>query len=1697
MKKIRFIAILVFLLVETMAFAMTLENTSAIAEGTYYMYNTKAQGYLVGANNWGTQASLDPVSGITVDLALLEDGKYTISTATSYGRFLGTDGYVDQDAYGWTIAKVGGQEGVYTIAHASKGYLQSQDGTTVLNFNETLTDAAYWQLLTKTDLEARFAGASEANPADATFYIQNPNFSRNASHSRWTGGATSSGDFQWGNGSNGNFNAQMWNGTFAIETTAADVPNGRYRMYIQGFYREGNIAPAAQNYPNETLRAHYSLNDVVGTFKSVFEEAGVPGNDGVDSNNLGVTPNNQTQVSTAFTNGLYENAPIVAEVTNHELTIRIYKDEAYQNDWTVWDNIRLQYIGGANLDSYQEALANAVSAAEAIEGTIPQAAYEALAAVVNEQNKEYGTCEEYASAVAAITEATNAAKALQTVYADYFVVKAKVQTLKNQNVYTDETGAVATFDAAVAAQDAIVESAVNAASIRAAIDTVKAAGLSFISSVRLTGAFDLTEIYVVNATPNTNVSGWTVQGGSASFQANCGEFWNASGASIRQTISGLPAGYYTLTAIAFTRTNMVARLFANENTMNLVTVESSVVNNRTQADVWFNNGNGVNELSFDLTEAGDVEIGLIADNTTNDHWMVWRSFQLKYVANTLDDYLTMVESMLADEFASAVYTKSYYSEVEEALAQVTVKEEADAFLNGTPLQSLRENVAAWTSFYSWYTTFRDNYYNKEITMGNTVADHAEDTKIGAAQELAALTEQTESWYEWYQAKDIEQNVTTEMILQMMEQCDSLYDLACLQIITRYITAGSDLSIYIKNPDFYSDGGTLNGWIVASGQNEYGHDNQTPRWYDNFHRVLECWNGDFNISQDFVLPRTGVYSISTHGFYRTADNQTLGAANAAWTIWCEANGENTGANESRAFFYADNLEKPLPNICNRTYTRAEIDAIGAAYDAEVAAKKPSRFSNRCDEFPYDFLLVEGSNEDGLFIPNGVYSADYVFNHPVYSQSYEAKFTFIATQGKTLRFGIKCENAGVPANDIGWTLFDQLTLTFDGADHAVLDPFMAEVVEQAKLVAEKPMNCDSLSALNTAIQIYETSTDADEIIAAYDAINDAIAPARHSALAYEPLVEAVQRLATETALYDDMEFNPVRDNAYTSIAEYNQALEDGIYKDDEVGAVIDQIDGIVEQLRNFDPLTYPWPINENELNILREVYDVAGQSQELKTSWSNIHSTEDIYNLNGVTSVGGRVLSVNLPGKNIEGDVLSLFLSLPYVQEINLRDNQISSEIETLITPNENLISLDISDNAITGNIGLMAQNAPHLNSLYASGNHLSQVSPPLPTSISTVYLDHQTIDEPIDYQSSYLLRDQLLDQIPTILLYNTYNHDYSDGLNAIVRDDDETPTWAAALNIDGNGMSLTSSSVASPIFRGQSGSVLSVVTSNGSHRFRMGYTFEQGDANFDCETDISDLQHLINYSLSESYQGLLNLTAIDLLADQDINIMDIVRMVNLLLDQDSQPAASRNSVGHENLITDDGGEASLFFRDGKLVLSTSVPIAALDLLILSDHEQQMKWEFEDSGFQIRQRKGNGLTHVILYSTEGRNIPVGETILAALSTTSSVIQKAILVQQDGTKIKANIETTVPTRIDMAETNVPVVKMGQHGEIFVTTPVQLDQVTWTIHSFDGTCVTSGVCESLSPGCHSISVLPEGYRQVILRFSSNQVSITKKISK
>lgn len=146
------------------------------------------------------------------------------------------------------------------------------------------------------------------------------------------------------------------------------------------------------------------------------------------------------------------------------------------------------------------------------------------------------------------------------------------------------------------------------------------------------GRWQLFKAWITNSQPVSDANGWTTSQGPTFDNGNiCAEFWNKSGASIKQTLSNLPAGNYDLIAAAFTRTGMTATLYAGPNTMNIATASTSDANNRSQANTWFNTNdtNGLNKLEF-THAGGNLEIGLIADNSTGDHWLVWRSFVLLY-----------------------------------------------------------------------------------------------------------------------------------------------------------------------------------------------------------------------------------------------------------------------------------------------------------------------------------------------------------------------------------------------------------------------------------------------------------------------------------------------------------------------------------------------------------------------------------------------------------------------------------------------------------------------------------------------------------------------------------------------------------------------------------------------------------------------------------------------------------------------------------------------------------------------------------------------------------------------------------------------------------------------------------------------------------------------------------------------------------
>ena len=316
-----------------------------IAEGNYYLYNVAAEGFIIGANNWGTRASISKIGGIEVEAVMTPDGKYELKTASLYaGKHLGFNGYVDNgDESNWTIAPVEGQEGVYTLT-TNDGKVLFWDGgeatsTSVAAMPET-AENAYWKFISVADRLATLANATAENPVEATFLINNPDFGRNTSKAAWQGD-----DFGIGGGNDVNNNAEKWGGnsqTFDIRQTI-ELPNGLYKLTWNGFYRYNNtldntndVAAAAHADGSEVIYSYIHINNDSIALTSIADEAAVEA--------FGKMPFSQGEAAAAFGMGLYEQT---AELTieDGQLIIGIKKFEHPGCDWTVWDNFRLSYLG--------------------------------------------------------------------------------------------------------------------------------------------------------------------------------------------------------------------------------------------------------------------------------------------------------------------------------------------------------------------------------------------------------------------------------------------------------------------------------------------------------------------------------------------------------------------------------------------------------------------------------------------------------------------------------------------------------------------------------------------------------------------------------------------------------------------------------------------------------------------------------------------------------------------------------------------------------------------------------------------------------------------------------------------------------------------------------------------------------------------------------------------------------------------------------------------------------------------------------------------------------------------------------------------------------------------------------------------------------------------------------------------------------
>lgn len=171
---------------------------------------------------------------------------------------------------------------------------------------------------------------------DYTSYIVNPQFQGNSSYG-WTGSPT----VNYGC-------AEKYNTTFNVYQKITNLPEGVYRVSVQGFYRDGSSDNAASNRTankenlNALLYADNGTDVITQPLTSILSEAGKAGAIGVKQRTYGYIPNNMEQADRYFSRGLYNNSLNISVNKSGILSIGIKKNVTTDSDWTIFDNFTLE-----------------------------------------------------------------------------------------------------------------------------------------------------------------------------------------------------------------------------------------------------------------------------------------------------------------------------------------------------------------------------------------------------------------------------------------------------------------------------------------------------------------------------------------------------------------------------------------------------------------------------------------------------------------------------------------------------------------------------------------------------------------------------------------------------------------------------------------------------------------------------------------------------------------------------------------------------------------------------------------------------------------------------------------------------------------------------------------------------------------------------------------------------------------------------------------------------------------------------------------------------------------------------------------------------------------------------------------------------------------------------------------------------------
>lgn len=347
------------------------------ANKTCYLYNVGQHRFFCGGAKWGAHAALGwPGIEVTLKRISAANNSFAIDTHLGSGdsHWLNENAYCDHDAstYAWAFERQ--SNGCYVIrAVDSKlmlGFAPYQmlegeyfyDHVAQISNGDTKDPNNQWMLVSREQRDKLLNEASEEHPIDASHYIKMPNFSQREYDEVEGGWDGSKGAWKHNTvGDAGNitiserggcfpdFAFQCWNANPLNLTQQLNVPPGRYKVTLNGFYREGgkenHTAILMKGETPKQPAKVYANNSEIAVLPGIHEAANMLPGVGWKGE-AGEWADVAHDAVEYFQNGCYFVESEEFEVGERGiLTLAVKKNLSRTYDWTLVDNFRLICLG--------------------------------------------------------------------------------------------------------------------------------------------------------------------------------------------------------------------------------------------------------------------------------------------------------------------------------------------------------------------------------------------------------------------------------------------------------------------------------------------------------------------------------------------------------------------------------------------------------------------------------------------------------------------------------------------------------------------------------------------------------------------------------------------------------------------------------------------------------------------------------------------------------------------------------------------------------------------------------------------------------------------------------------------------------------------------------------------------------------------------------------------------------------------------------------------------------------------------------------------------------------------------------------------------------------------------------------------------------------------------------------------------------